>query len=109
MGAQPHADRSRQGEVYRATVLNQMDRIFKGKTWDIERSIVLPEGQRFYTPFGRPCRIGYVLLCRETGERVPVGWKMLTLIHRLYLGVTLPVPLKPRTSVRYPIRKSAAT
>ena len=102
MGAQPNADRTNQGMRYRNTVLEQMDRVFKGKTWDIEQSIVLPEGQRFYTPFGRPCRIGYVLRCRETGERVPIGWKLVKHVNRLYMGVTLPCPLKPKVHYRNP-------
>jgi hypothetical protein len=93
-----NADRSQQGPRFRRTVLGKMDRLFRGKTFDIEKTISLPEGQVFYTVFGRPCRSGYVIRCRETGERFAVGFKTLRHIHDLYLGVNLPHRLRPKVS-----------
>jgi hypothetical protein len=89
-------DRSKQGDRFRATMLGRMDEMFAGKTWDIIETITLPEGQVFMSIFGRPCRNGYVIQCRQTGEQLAVGFKTLKHIHDLYLGVTLPSRLRPK-------------
>lgn len=93
-----NADRSQQGIRFRRTVLGRMDELFRGKTFDIEKTVTLPAGQVFYTALGRPCRAGYIIRCRETGERYAVGFKTLKAIHDLYLGVSLPRRLRPRVS-----------
>jgi hypothetical protein len=89
-GAQPGADRTRQGSMYRNTMLARMDKLFRGRRFDIEKVISLPEGQVFVTALGRPARHGYILRDRATGERIAVGFKMLQHIHELYLGVDMP-------------------
>jgi hypothetical protein len=98
-----NCDRSKQGQAFRNTQLKRMDQTFRGKTFDIEKTIILPQGQVFITMFGRPARSGYVLKCRETGERYAIGYKMLKQIHDLYLCVSLPSRLRP---IRYPPRAS---
>lgn len=66
------------------------DAVFKGRTFDIEREVHLPEGQCYVTIFGQRGRHGWIIRDRDNGERFIVGWKILWLIHDRYLGVTLP-------------------
>ncbi len=101
------ADRTHQGERFRATVLARMDKHFRGKTFDIVREIHLGEDQVFRTIFGRPCRHGYVIRDRATGEEYAVGFKTLKAIHELYLNVNLPSNLRAHR-VRRP-RKTTDT
>ncbi len=95
-GAQPNADRTNQGRMYRNTMLKRMDELFRGRRFDIEKVISLPEGQVFMTVLGRPARHGYVLRDRESGERIAVGYRMLQHIHDLYLGVDMPARKRER-------------
>lgn len=107
-GPQPHADRTRQATRYRTTMLQRMDELFRGRRFDIERTINLPEGQVFITTLGRPARCGYVLRDRASGERIAVGYKMLKVIHELYLGVDLPTSVRvSRNAKREPISRES--
>lgn len=84
------ADRSQQGLRLNQTLLQRMDREYRGRKFDIIRQVHLPAGKVFLTKFGKRGRHGYVIQDRETGEQQVVGWKMLKRIHDLYLGVNLP-------------------
>ncbi len=95
-GPQPHADRTRQASRYRTTMHQRMDELFRGRRFDIEKVISLPEGQEFVTALGRRARHGYILRDRATGERIAVGYQMLRHIHDLYLGVDLPARKRER-------------
>lgn len=95
-GAQPDADRTKQGSIYRNTMLKRMDTLFRGRRFDIEKVISLPEGQVFVTALGRTARHGYILRDRASGERIAVGYRMLQHIHDLYLGVDLPARKRER-------------
>lgn len=93
-------DRSKQGQRYRETMLKRMDELFRGKTFDIVREVHLGYDQYFLTVFNRPCRRGYVIRDRASGQEYAVGGKTLKAIHDLYLGVTLPSYLLPKRKPR---------
>jgi hypothetical protein len=86
------------GEAKRETMKKIMDRLYKDKQFDLVRAIELPRGQVFMTKMGRPCRRGYVIRDRVTGEEQGVGEMLLRLIHEEYHAV----PLPPRFFRRHP-------
>ncbi len=82
--------RTGQGEARRSRMQTLMDRFYKDKQFDLVRAIELPPGQVFMTKLGRPCRRGYVIRDRDTGEEQGVGELVLRLIHDEYHAVPLP-------------------
>jgi hypothetical protein len=88
-------------EAKRQTIQVIMDRLYKDKQFDLVRTIELPVGQVFMTKMGRPCRRGYVIRDRATGEQQGVGETLLRIIHDRYHAV----PLPPRFFRRDPIRR----
>lgn len=79
-----HADK------LRATAAKKLDELFAGRTFDIVSEIHLDENQVFRTYTGARARHGYILKDRASGEQIAVGTTMLKIIHRRYLGVSLP-------------------
>ncbi len=84
------ADRTKQAQRLKDTLLKRMDEEYQGKTFDIVREVHLPRGQVFVSKLGARGRHGFVIRDRESGEEQVVGWYVLERINRMYLGVTLP-------------------
>lgn len=74
----------------KATHASKLDELFTGRTFDIVSEVHLPEDQVFHTVTGNRARHGYILKDRATGEQIAVGTYLLKIIHRKYLGVSLP-------------------
>lgn len=83
-------DRSNQGERLRETLVEKLNALYAGKTFDIVGEVHLPKGQVFRTKYDSTGQHGFILQDRETGERQVVGHYMLRRIHRMYLCVNMP-------------------
>jgi hypothetical protein len=76
-----------QGELLRAAQRRKLDALFRGRLFDIVRTIDLPPGKVFITCMGAKAYHGFVLRARDNGEEIALGFRLLQQVQREYLAV----------------------
>lgn len=87
---------SARSESLRTIRQNKLDAAFKGRKFDIEREVHLPEGQAFRTLLGNTGRHGWVIRDRDSGQQWVVTSYLLRTIFERYQGIEQMPDARPR-------------